>query len=391
MLKDFARLRNVFQVIVGLALLWCKVNAQNACNQDQITWKSKGNYRCLECRECPEGFQPSVRCGSTVKYRTSVRCVQCDLGRTYSNSNGTFQCRKCKVCPEGKAVKKNCTLVANTVCDNKCINGYYLEPIVSTCLRCAECCGDEYDEKATDCASGENKCKIRYTSKPCKKKERGTEATNGKKSPSTVLFHDGTTSQTTTEELKETTTTVRPTTQGDGVTPFSGDKMEHKEKDNKNLLYIVWSLIAALILLAVLAVFVEIRRRRESIDRIPDIEESSQSLATETNSGFLTLEQLEQRHLEQFDTMCLRLDNRRRSFRWDYVSLAAKYQKISLDERDSLHGERQRKGGSPSRELMSYIKARYPNHSVVELTKNLKGIGRDDIAEMLEPLIKNTA
>ena len=107
--------------------------------------------------------------------------------------------------------------------------------------------------------------------------------------------------------------------------------------------------------------------------------------------GFLTLEQLEQRHLEQFDTMCLRLDNRRRSFRWDYVSLAAKYQKISLDERDSLHGERQRKGGSPSRELMSYIKARYPNHSVVELTKNLKGIGRDDIAEMLEPLIKNTA
>ena len=107
--------------------------------------------------------------------------------------------------------------------------------------------------------------------------------------------------------------------------------------------------------------------------------------------GFLTLEQLEQRHLEHFDTMCLRLDNRRRSFRWDYVSLAAKYQKISLDERDSLHGERQRNGGSPSRELMSYIKTKYPNHPVVELTKNLKGIGRHDIAEMLEPLVKNTA
>lgn len=107
--------------------------------------------------------------------------------------------------------------------------------------------------------------------------------------------------------------------------------------------------------------------------------------------GFLTLEQLEQRHLEHFDTMCLRLDNRRRSFRWDYVSLAAKYQKISLDERDSLHGERQRNGGSPSRELMRHITAKYPNHPVVELTKNLKGIGRHDIAEMLEPLVKNTA
>ena len=106
---------------------------------------------------------------------------------------------------------------------------------------------------------------------------------------------------------------------------------------------------------------------------------------------FLTLEQLEQRHLEHFDTMCLRLDNRKRLFRWDYVSLAAKYQKISLDERDSLHGERQKKGGSPSGELMSFIKAKYPNHPVVELMRNLKGIGRDDIAEMLEPLVKNTA
>lgn len=391
MLKDFARLRNVFQVIVGLALLWCKVNAQNPCNQDQITWKSKVKYRCLECRDCPEGFQPSVHCGSTVKYGTPVHCVQCDLGRTYSDSNGKFPCHKCKDCPEGKAVKKNCTLVANTECDNKCINGYYLEPLISTCFRCAECCGDEHDEKATDCASGKNKCKMRYTSQPCKKKERGTDATNGKKPTSTVLFHDGTTSQTTTEELKETTTTVRPTTQGDGVTQLPSDKIEPKEKDNQNLLYIFCSLIAAMILLAVLAVFFVIIRRRESIDRVPVIEESTQSQATETNSGFLTLEQLEQRHLEHFDTMCLRLDNRRRSFRWDYVSLAAKYQKISLDERDSLHGERQRKGGSPSKELMSLIKARYPNHRVVELTKNLKGIGRDDIAEMLEPLVKNTA
>ena len=278
---------NHLSFVPAFTLQWCEVNAQNACNQDQITVKSNGKYRCLECRECPEGFQPSVRCGSTVNYRTSVHCVQCDLGRTYSNSNGTFQCRKCNVCPEGKAVKKNCTLVANTECDNKCINGYYLVPFVSSCLLCEECCGDEYDEKATDCASGKNKCKMRYTSKPCKKKERGTEATNGKKPTSTVLLHDSTTSQTTTEELKETTTTVRPTTQGDGVTPFSGDKMEHKEKDNKNLLYIVCSLIAALILLAVWAVFVEIRRRRESIDRVPDIEESSQSLATETNSGWL--------------------------------------------------------------------------------------------------------
>ena len=117
--------------------------------------------------------------------------------------------------------------------------------------------------------------------------ESGTEATNGKKPPSTVLLHDSTTSQTTTEELMETTT-VQPTTQGDVVTQLSTDKkiaVGHKGKDNEHLLYIVCPLIAAMMLLAVLAVFIVIKQRRESIDRVPDIEESTQSIATETNSG----------------------------------------------------------------------------------------------------------
>lgn len=263
-----------------------KTNAQNACNQDQITWKSKVKYRCLECRHCPEGTEPSVPCGSTVEYGTPVQCVQCPLG-TYSNRNGTVQCKPCKVCSEGIAVKKNCTLFANTECDDKCIKGYYLVPLIHECFRCTKCCGDEHDEKAMECASGENKCKIRFTSKPCKKMESGTEATNGKKPPSTVLLHDSTTSQTTTEELMETTT-VQPTTQGDVVTQLSTDKkiaVGHKGKDNEHLLYIVCFLIAAMMLLAVLAVFIVIKQRRESIDRVPDIEESTQSIATETNSG----------------------------------------------------------------------------------------------------------
>ena len=107
--------------------------------------------------------------------------------------------------------------------------------------------------------------------------------------------------------------------------------------------------------------------------------------------GLLTIEQFEQRHLEEFDKMCMKLDKRTGFFRRNYVSLAAKYQEISLDERDSLHGERQKKEGSPSRELMSLIKAKYPNHPVGELIKNLKVIGRNDIVEILEPLVKNTA
>ena len=261
----------------------CEVNA---CKPDQIVWKSNTRYKCLECRECPEGTQPSVPCGSSVKYGTPVHCVQCDLGRTYSKSHGKSQCRSCTVCSEGKAVKKNCTLSANTECGDGCIEGYYYERPIFKCFRCAKCCGDEHDENATDCASGENKCKIRSTAKPCKKKENSTVATNGKKPPSTVMVHDGTTSQTTTEELEET---IRSTPKRGGLQQLSDDKIkvERKEKDNEKLLHFaVYSPIAAMMPLAVFAVFRFVtRQRREPIDRATDIEKSTQSQATETDSG----------------------------------------------------------------------------------------------------------
>ena len=278
----------------------CEVNA---CKGDQIVWKSDTRYKCLECPECPAGFQPSVPCGSSVKYGTPVHCVPCKPG-TYSNSYGNSQCPSCTVCSEGRAIKKNCTLFANTVCDDKCIVGYYHVPLVSECLRCAECCGDNHDENATDCLSGEKKCKIRPPGKPCERKESRTDATTtngnklssttsqpakqeptttirpttqehgrtvattGKKPPTTVMVPDRITSQTTTEKLEERN---RPTAQG----------------DNKKLLYFaVSSPIAAIMLLALFAVFrFVIRRRREPIDRAADIEESTQSQAPETNSG----------------------------------------------------------------------------------------------------------
>ena len=103
--------------------------------------------------------------------------------------------------------------------------------------------------------------------------------------------------------------------------------------------------------------------------------------------GKLTLEELQEKHFLEFENMCLKLDNGKR----DYEALAAKYDRISVDQRESLHDERQRKGGSPSRELMSYIRSKYPNHPVVELIKNLKDIGRKDIALILKPLVKNQA
>ena len=151
-----------------------EVNGENTCKPDQILWKSDTKYKCLECPECPKGSQPSVPCGSSVKYKTPVHCVPCDLGRTYSNSYGKSQCQSCTVCSKGRGIKKNCTSFANTECDDKCIVGYYYEPFIFRCFRCAECCGDEHDENATDCASGEKKCKIRSAGKPCNRKDTST-------------------------------------------------------------------------------------------------------------------------------------------------------------------------------------------------------------------------
>ena len=303
------------------------------CKPTQIVWKKDTRYKCLECPECPAGSQPSVPCGSSVKYGTPVHCVPCDPGRTYSNSYGDSQCQSCTVCSEGRAIKKNCTLFANTVCDDKCIVGYYHVPLVSECLRCAECCGDEHDENATDCLSGEKKCKIRSTGKPCKRKESRTDATTtndnklssttsqpakqeptttirpttqehgrtvattGKKPPTTVMVHDDITSQTTAEKLEEA---IRSTAQGDGSSPRSPSfddeiTMGRREKDNETLLYVVYSLIATMIvMLAVFAILFVTRQRREPRDRAAcnkaETGESTSSQATKTNSGELVNE-----------------------------------------------------------------------------------------------------
>lgn len=117
----------------------------------------------MDCPDCPEGSQPSVACGSSVKYGTPVHCVSCELGKTYSDKYDKAQCKACTICSKGKAVKKNCTLSTNTKCDNKCGHGFYTVPLISSCLLCTQCCDDEKDEFATECMNNKNKCKVRHT------------------------------------------------------------------------------------------------------------------------------------------------------------------------------------------------------------------------------------
>ena len=258
------------------------MNGKNTCKPDQILWKSDTKYKCLECPECPEGSQPSVLCGSSVKYKTPVHCVPCKLGEDYSNSYGKSQCQSCTVCSKGRGIKKNCTLSANTECDDKCIVGYYHEPLISGCFRCAECCGDEHDENATDCASGRKKCKIRSAGKPCKRKDTSTDATT---------TNDNKLSSTTSQPTKqEPTTTIRPTTQEDDRRQSPGDKMAVKYTENETLLVLVYVLIgfAALILVAMLAIICVIRRRQPADRPENNKDETEESIPLheiEANSG----------------------------------------------------------------------------------------------------------
>ena len=98
----------------------------------------------------------------------------------------------------------------------------------------------------------------------------------------------------------------------------------------------------------------------------------------------MTLEKLEENHLEAFDLMCKRLDIRRGNARWDFERLAFCYN-IPLITRDSLKNEFQNDHGSPSRALMVHLKAQHPNLPLRHLIKKFESIGRNDIAQELIP------
>lgn len=155
------------RLILVLGFLVYGVKADFQCKTQQIHWiGSPGRrYKCLECPDCPAVLQPSVPCGSSVAFGTSIHCVPCQLGNTYSDKYGKTQCEACTVCSKGKAIKKNCTLFSNAESDDKCASGFYPVPFIFDCFPCAKCCGDGKDEMALECANYENKCKVRST--PC--------------------------------------------------------------------------------------------------------------------------------------------------------------------------------------------------------------------------------
>ncbi|XP_068702777.1 uncharacterized protein [Montipora foliosa] len=272
------KISKLFSFVVSLGLLVYGGNAVTVCKTpEQIRWvQAAGNtsYKCLDCPDCPAGSEPSVPCGSSVPYGTPVHCVSCKLGETYSNNYGKHQCESCTVCSEGRAIKTNCSLFVNTECDDKCIDGYYSVAFIFQCLRCAECCGDENDEVASECANGSKKCKLR--SLPCYEKHTArVEAATSDRKISLPVNETSTVSYTihTSEKRLKVRTRNPPVNQptpseasisSDPRWQESDDRELEagEESDGNKVLIIVFSLLVFTTFVSIVSMFCCVLRQR---------------------------------------------------------------------------------------------------------------------------------
>ena len=104
-------------------------------------------------------------------------------------------------------------------------------------------------------------------------------------------------------------------------------------------------------------------------------------------SGKMTLRELEGTHPERLDEVCRELDLEKRIGKFDFERLAAKYDSISLSERNSLRMAFHTSGDSPSRDLINLLLVKYAEITVEYFIKTLTEIERVDLGLMLKPYI----
>ena len=103
--------------------------------------------------------------------------------------------------------------------------GYYKEPFIFGCHPCTDCCNDDKDEIAEECANSKKKCKVR--SMPCKRE-------------STLSSNAGTVGQSTLTALqtshkpRKQVSTIPPSLPGNSRVVDDGDKLANFQKDNTN-------------------------------------------------------------------------------------------------------------------------------------------------------------
>ena len=135
-------------------LILVDVGAQTGalCDANSITIKDavSGSVQCQVCRKCPSGEGLSVSCGDEISSRTPIVCKPCVLGETYSSAYEAGACKDCDNCGPYRVTTKACTLTSKAEC-GKCKVGAYLEPMLSMCKPCSQCCNDGKDIVISQC------------------------------------------------------------------------------------------------------------------------------------------------------------------------------------------------------------------------------------------------
>ena len=124
----------------------------SSCDPESITIKDpvSGSVQCQDCRNCPAGEGLSVNCGDEISSSTPVVCKPCVLGETYSSAYEAGACKDCENCGPYRETTKECTLTSKAEC-GKCKVGAYMEPMLSMCKPCSQCCNDGKDIVISQC------------------------------------------------------------------------------------------------------------------------------------------------------------------------------------------------------------------------------------------------
>ena len=121
-----------------------------SCADNQYGIKSEdGKIKCKSCDtfpDCPHGLGVSISCGDVVAKTVEIHCIQCVLGKTFSEGHDRLPCKKCKStsCYKNEKILGSCKVDNDTSsCGGVCKKGFYpRDGDLSHCQPCSRCCNN---------------------------------------------------------------------------------------------------------------------------------------------------------------------------------------------------------------------------------------------------------
>ena len=121
------------------------------CKDNQYIVMTKNGSHCEDCKHCPLGTSPSIKCGSMVESTAGIKCLGCVAGQTFSDKLDTGSCKTCTKCSIGQKELIPCNVTRDRVC-GECAKGFYKDDTSNTCMPCSACCNDDEDVRVEKCA-----------------------------------------------------------------------------------------------------------------------------------------------------------------------------------------------------------------------------------------------